>query len=192
MKLWIKRIFQILGVLALIGILYAAFTPLPFDPELPKEKWGAGASSVLPAHSGLQREFPALNGDTSPEKTELGRMLFFDPILSKAQDTSCATCHNPSLGFSDGLQTAKNLSRNSISLWNVGYETDVFWDGRATSLEEQMLMPLLEATEMAGSPEEIESRLKAIPAYVSLFDNAFGSGAGFCHDGKCTIRDCIL
>ena len=103
-------------------------------------------------------------------------MLFFDPILSKAQDTSCATCHNPSLGFSDGLQTAKNLSRNSISLWNVGYETDVFWDGRATSLEEQMLVPLLEATEMAGSPEEIESRLRAIPAYVSLFDAAFGSG----------------
>ena len=177
MKLWIKRIFQILGVLALIGILYAAFAPLPFDPELPQEKWGAGASSVLPAHSGLQREFPALNGDTSPEKTELGRILFFDPILSKAQDTSCATCHNPSLGFSDGLQTARNLSRNSISLWNVGYETDVFWDGRATSLEEQMLVPLLEATEMAGSPEEIESRLKAIPAYVSLFDNAFGNGA---------------
>ena len=176
MKLWIKRIFQILVVLALIGIIYAAFTPLPFDPLLPQEKWGAGASSVLPAHSGLQREFPALNGDTSPEKTELGRMLFFDPILSKAQDTSCATCHNPSLGFSDGLQTAKNLSRNSISLWNVGYETDVFWDGRATSLEEQMLVPLLEATEMAGSPEEIESRLKAIPAYVSLFDTAFGSG----------------
>jgi cytochrome c peroxidase len=177
MKFWIKRLLQILGVLALIGILYAAFTPLPFDPELPKEKWGAGASSVLPAHSGLQREFPALNGDTSPEKAELGRMLFFDPILSKAQDTSCATCHNPSLGFSDGLQTAKNLSRNSISLWNVGYETDVFWDGRATSLEEQMLIPLLEATEMAGSPEEIESRLKAIPAYVSLFDNAFGRRA---------------
>ena len=176
MKLWIKRIFQILGVLALIGIIYAAFTPLPFDPLLPQEKWGAGASSVLPAHSGLQREFPALNGDTSPEKTELGRMLFFDPILSKAQDTSCATCHNPSLGFSDGLQTAKNLSRNSISLWNVGYETDVFWDGRATSLEEQMLVPLLEATEMAGSPEEIESRLRAMPAYVSLFDTAFGSG----------------
>ncbi len=177
MKLWIKRIFQIFGVLVLSGILYAAFAPLPFDPELPKEKWGAGASSVLPAHSGLQREFPELNGETSPEKAELGRMLFFDPILSKAQDTSCATCHNPSLGFSDGLQTAKNLSRNSISLWNVGYETDVFWDGRATSLEEQMLVPLLESTEMAGSPEEIESRLKAIPAYVSLFEDAFASGA---------------
>jgi parallel beta-helix repeat protein len=166
-----------LGVLALIGILYAALTPLPFDPELPKEKWGAGASSVLPAHSGLQREFPALNGETSPEKAALGRMLFFDPILSKSQDTSCATCHNPSLGFSDGLQTAKGLSRNSISLWNVGYETDFFWDGRVASLEEQMLAPLLGSTEMAGSPEEIESRLKAIPAYVSLFDSAFGSGA---------------
>ena len=49
-------------MLALIGILYAAFTPLPFDPVLPEEKWGAGASSVLPAYSGLQREFPTLKG----------------------------------------------------------------------------------------------------------------------------------
>ncbi|MCI0552254.1 MAG: hypothetical protein L0287_14985, partial [Anaerolineae bacterium] len=62
MKLWIKRILIILGVIALVGILYVAFAPLPYDPVLPEEKWGAGASSVLPAHSGLQREFPALNG----------------------------------------------------------------------------------------------------------------------------------
>jgi cytochrome c peroxidase len=177
MKIWIKRIIIILGVIALIGLLYAAFAPLPYDPVLPQENWGAGASSVLPAHSGLQREFPALNGETSPEKAELGRILFFDPILSKGQDMSCATCHNPSLGFSNGLQTPTGLQRNSISLWNVGYETDLFWDGRVASLEEQMLVPLLESNEMAGSADEIESRLKAIPAYVSLFDAAFSGGA---------------
>src|SRR5215204_6499400 len=114
MKIWIKRILLILGVLAIIGIFYAAFAPLPYDEVLPKEKWGAGASSVLPAYSGLQREFPALNGDTSPEKAELGHLLFFDPVLSQNQNMSCATCHNPSLGFSDGLQTAKGLDGNAL------------------------------------------------------------------------------
>ena len=133
MKFWMKRILLGLAVIALIGILYAAFAPLPYDPVLPEEKWGAGASSVLPAHSGLQREFPPLNGQTSLEKTELGRMLFFDPILSKGQDMSCATCHNPSLGFSDGLQTAQGLDGNSLqlnsmSLWNAGFATRLFWD----------------------------------------------------------------
>ena len=188
MKNWIKRIastklsagLQTLGVLALIGILYAAFAPLPYDEVLPEEKWGAGASSVLPAYSGLQREFPALNGETSPEKAELGRLLFFDPILSKNQDMSCATCHNPSLGFSDGLPTAKGsddnpLPRNSISLWNAGYETSLFWDGRAPTLEEQMSVPLHADNEMAGSDQEILSRLTALPAYVDIFDKAYGA-----------------
>jgi len=182
MKNWIKRILQGVGVLALLGILYAAFTPLPMGERLPEDKWGAGASSVLPAYSGLQREFPAVNGETSPEAAELGRMLFFDPILSKDQDMSCATCHNPSLGFSDGLQTAMGsddnpLPRNTISLWNVGYESNFFWDGRAATLEEQMSVPLHASNEMAGSDEETVSRLKAIPAYVDLFDKAYGAGA---------------
>jgi len=52
MKIWIKRILRSLGVLALLGIFYTAFAPLPYDPVLPKDKWGAGASSVLPAYSG--------------------------------------------------------------------------------------------------------------------------------------------
>jgi parallel beta-helix repeat protein len=180
MKRWIKRILLSLGLLALLGILYAAFAPLPFD-ELPaQENWGAGASSVLPAYSGLQREFPALNGETTPEKAELGRLLFFDPILSKNQDMSCATCHNPSLGFSDGLQTAKGsdgtfLPRNAPTLWNVGYSTKFFWDGRAESLEEQMSVPLHAENEMAADDGEIVARLKAIPEYAQLFEAAYGN-----------------
>ena len=177
MKIWIKRILQGLGVVALLGILYAAFAPLPYDEVLPEDKWGAGASSVLPAYSGLQREFPVINGETSPEKAELGRMLFFDPVLSKNQDLSCATCHNPSLGFSDGLQTAMNLQRNSMSLWNVVYNTNFFWDGRESTLESQVLVPLHASNEMAASDEETVSRLKEIPAYVDLFNSAFGGGA---------------
>ena len=177
MKIWIKRILQGLSVLAIIGILYAAFAPLPYEERLPEDKWGAGASSVLPAYSGLQREFPAVNGETSPETAELGRMLFFDPVLSKNQDLSCATCHNPSLGFSDGLQTAMNLQRNSMSLWNAAYGTNFFWDGREPTLEAQLLVPLHASNEMAASDDETVSRLKEIPAYVYLFDSAFGGGA---------------
>jgi len=177
MKIWIKRILQGLGILALLGILYAAFAPLPIEERLPEDKWGAGASSVLPAYSGLQREFPAVNGETSPEAAELGRILFFDPVLSKDQDMSCATCHNPSLGFSDGMQTATNLERNSLSLWNVAYGTNFFWDGREPTLESQLLVPLHASNEMAASDEETVSRLKAIPAYVDLFDAAYSGGA---------------
>jgi len=176
MKSTIKRIFQGVGLLVLFGIIYAAFAPLSYDDVLPEDQWGAGASSVLPAYSGLQREFPPLNGDTSPNRAELGRMLFFDPILSKGQDLSCATCHNPSLGFSDGLQTPRNLERNTLSLWNVGYQTNFFWDGRESSLETQMLVPLHAQDEMAASDEETVSRLKNIPAYVDLFDKAYSGG----------------
>ena len=177
MKIWIKRILLSLGLLALLGIFYAAFAPLPYDPILPKEKWGAGASSVLPAYSGLQREFPALNGETTPEKAELGRMLFFDPVLSKNQDLACATCHNPSLGFSNGMQVATGLQRNVMSLWNAGYETNFFWDGREFTLESQLLVPLHASNEMSASDEETVSRLKEIPAYVDLFNKAYSGEA---------------
>ena len=176
MKLWTKRIGLTLGLLLLLGILYAAFKPLPYDVLPPLEKWGAGASSVLPAYSGLQREFPALSGVTTPEQAELGRLLFFDPVLSKNKDLACASCHNPSLGFSDGKQTSQNLQRNSLSLWNVGYATKLFWDGRKASLEEQMQVPLFNEKEMANTPEQLVKDLQAIPEYVTLFDKAFGGG----------------
>ncbi|HET7145498.1 MAG TPA: cytochrome-c peroxidase, partial [Anaerolineales bacterium] len=184
MKIWMKRIFSTLGILLLAGILSAAFVPIPQDEVLPPEKWGAGSSSVEPAYSGLQRDFPEGNetaeNPTTPEKVELGRILFFDPILSQNNDMSCATCHNPDLGFGDGMQQAlgadgKNLQRNAMSLWNVAYNTNFFWDGRVATLEEQTNTPITSADEMAGSPSEIESELKAIPAYASLFEKAYGS-----------------
>lgn len=182
MKTWIKRILLALGAIALFGIVYAAFAPLPFDKLPSRDKWGAGASGVLPAYSGLQREFPPLNGDVTPDKTQLGRLLFFDPILSKNQDISCATCHNPSLGFSDGLQTAQGsngerLARNTPTLWNAGYESKLFWDGRADSLEAQMSVPLHAENEMAGDSVETVARLSAIPEYAQLFEKAFGKDA---------------
>jgi len=184
MKVWIKRISLTLGVLLVALVLYAAFAPLPYDDVLPEEKWGAGSSSVEPAWSGLQREFPAVNEtDANPsnaDKAELGRLLFFDPVLSQNNDMSCASCHHPDLGFTDGKRQAIGdngtvLLRSSMSLWNVAYNTNFFWDGRASTLEEQTDTPLTNKDEMASTPESIEKKLQDIPEYVDLFEKAFGS-----------------
>jgi parallel beta-helix repeat protein len=194
MKTWRPRILLALGGAVLLAALWAAFWPLPTSPALPPEKWGAGAASVAPAYSGLKRAFPAINAAdvSTPEKIALGRLLFYDPILSQNQDLSCAHCHHPDLGFADGLPVAQGagatgaghtrtggirLTRATLSLWNVAYDSVLFWDGRATSLEEQMVTPLTHADEMNISTGEIETRLKALPAYAPLFEQAYGANA---------------
>ena len=89
----------------------------------------------------------------SEEKEELGKMLYFDPRLSGSNWISCATCHNPGLGWSDGLPRAighgqKELGRHSPTVINSGYFELQFWDGRAKTLEEQALGPIQAAGEM--------------------------------------------
>ena len=193
---WLKRVLLVLvGALVLLAIV-AAVVPVPTDALPPPEDYGAGASSVEPSFSGLQREFPSLNepadNPTTPDKAELGRLLFFDPILSADDDISCATCHHPDYGFADGLPRAIGaggsgvgpersdgvaLKRNTPSLWNVGYTRALFWDGRAQSLEEQSRAPLTHVDEMAADdPDVIVAEVRAIPEYADLFDKAFGGG----------------
>ena len=78
----------------------------------------------------------------------LGRKLFFDPILSRDRSVSCATCHDPAQGFADDQPFSvgvggKRTERNSPTLFNRGFGASFMWDGRAKSLEEQVLMPCL-------------------------------------------------
>jgi cytochrome c peroxidase len=87
------------------------------------------------------------------EKIELGRRLFFDPRLSRDGSVACATCHDPSRAFSDGRPTAVGVfgrqgRRNAPAIVNRGYGRLFFWDGRAASLEEQVLMPIQDRNEM--------------------------------------------
>ena len=93
--------------------------------------------------------------DEEPETAlvELGKVLFFDPRLSHGRNRSCASCHNPDLGFGDGIRfstgtTGERLERNSPPLYNLAWNVVFFWDGRATTLEEQVLGPLSAHTEM--------------------------------------------
>ncbi len=179
---WIVRIVTVVVGLLAILILVTGFVPGVADPVV-GDNHGAGASSVDPAYSGLQREFPPLNEPadnlTTDAKVELGRLLFFDPILSENDDIACATCHHPDLGFADGLEvgvgtTGVPLTRHTPALWNAGYVNSLFWDGRVDSLETQVVFPLTHPDEMGVSDTDgLVAELVAIPEYESLFYNAF-------------------
>jgi len=127
---------------------------------------------------GLQTSLPDHRGGFSPQEMDLGRYLFFDPLLSKNKDMSCASCHQPDKGFSDGLAQSigaegKALTRSAPTLWNVGFLNTLFWDGRATSLEEQALGPLFDDKEMANTPKQLLSDLRGNKNYRQLFKQAF-------------------
>ncbi len=127
---------------------------------------------------GLKSALPEIRDGFSPQQIDLGRYLFFDPILSGDGTISCGSCHDPNKGFSDGrarsLGINQNvLSRSAPSLWNVAFLQKFFWDGRAKSLEEQMAGPLYSKEEMGNTPENLVATLNGIPAYSQLFEQAF-------------------
>jgi len=105
-------------------------------------------------------------------------MLFFDPRLSGSQWISCASCHNPALGWSDGLPTAigvgmKKLPRRTPTILNVAYNTVFMWDGRAASLEDQAVGPIKNKDEMDQDMEILVERLVVIPGYAAAFERAY-------------------
>lgn len=127
---------------------------------------------------GLKTALPKVRDGFSPQQIDLGRYLFFDPVLSADGTVSCATCHNPELGFSDakdrgvGILHTK-LKRSSPSLWNVAYLNKFFWDARATTLEDQLQGPLFAKDEMGTTPEKLIETLNNIENYKQLFAQAF-------------------
>jgi len=127
---------------------------------------------------GTQTSLPKHRGGFSPEQIDLGRYLFFDPLLSKDGSISCASCHQPDKGFSDDLDrsigiTGEKVARSAPTLWNVGFIDKFFWDVRATSLEEQAQGPLFDPNEMGNSPDNLLASLKGNAIYPKLFAQAF-------------------
>ena len=112
-------------------------------------------------------------------QVELGKLLFFDPVLSGNNQRACASCHKPELGFTDGLQkalefeTKNNLNRNTPTLLNVFYQKNFFHDGRSRQLVEQINEVLHNKQEMNTTIEEIILKLNQSEEYKALFKNAF-------------------
>src|ERR1043165_5989565 len=125
---------------------------------------------------------PADNPMTA-EKIWLGRKLFFDQRLSIDGSRSCYSCHLCEHGLSDGLPKAigaenKPLTRNSPTLWNIGYHKEFYWDGRSDSLEAQAMAAWKGANMGAGDRTgEIVAKINAMPDYKALFQKAFQSEA---------------
>ena len=99
----------------------------------------------------------------TPESIALGRSLFQDPRLSRNGSIACATCHIPKLGFSDSRPTAVGIDgrrglRKVQTLIGRGFGKEFFWDGRATTLEQQVLMPIRNPNEMDLEPELAAAR----------------------------------
>ena len=150
------------------------------------------------------------NNPITNEKIELGRTLFFDPILSGNRDVACATCHHPDFGYADGRDLSSGINgvgggparqggavirRNAPTIINTAFNginenriydpvnAPMFWDNRASGLEEQALLPIQDHDEMRGDQIAAEDilnvviqRLKDITEYRNLFANALGDG----------------
>ena len=122
-------------------------------------------------------EWPSDNAFTQ-ERWELGKKLFFDPILSKDSSISCASCHLPSLAFSDDQPTSTGAfnrpgTRNAPTLGNVAYQPYYLREGSVPTLEMQVLVPIQEQNEFAHNIVDIAEELKAIKTYVDLSKSAY-------------------
>jgi cytochrome c peroxidase len=158
---------------ARVGMLLAR------DSETKVKLAGRSADRALLARYTRPRGLPAPSDNAiTPERVELGQMLFFDPRLSGSRFLSCGSCHNPGLSWSDGnaLGTGhemKMLGRRTPTILNLAWASTLFWDGRAATLEEQALGPIQAAGEMNLPLEALEGRLKEITAYRAHFNAAY-------------------
>ena len=168
---------------------------------------------------------PAVTPAASTAVEELGRLLFWDPLLSGGRDVACATCHHPDFAYADGRDLSLGagavglgparvdmsggripvVKRNSPTILNTAFNglddrrrrrgsdrttasvdparAPMFWDSRVRSLETQALEPLKALEEMRGTTyaeadavDVVVERLRAVPEYVTRFEDAFGAG----------------
>ncbi len=120
------------------------------------------------------------NNKLTPERIELGKLLYFDTRLSSSGEVSCATCHHPKRGWTDEKPTAKAVGvegrvgpRNSPVVLNTAYQNRQFWDGRVRTLEQQALGPIEADVEMNMPLDVLLPKLRNIKGYVDLFEKAY-------------------
>jgi cytochrome c peroxidase len=161
---------SVLGLL----VLFAACSKAPEPPQ---------QASIDKSKLELFAPLPnALASDANPiteEKIALGRMLFYEPRLSKSQKIACNNCHKLNNYGVDGEPTSdghkgQKGTRNSPTVYNAAGHTAQFWDGRAADVEEQAKGPVMNPVEMAmGSEKDVLAVLKSMPEYLDAFKKAF-------------------
>jgi cytochrome c peroxidase len=152
-------------------------------PNLPSNPFDYAVA--FPQHIALalpQQDNTPSNNPITNDGATLGRVLFYDKNLSKNNTISCASCHKQDLSFSDNA--AKSLGfnggstkRHSMPILNLRFYRSgkMFWDERANSLEDQVLMPIQDSTEMGMTLPQLITKISALSYYPSLFQKAFGT-----------------
>jgi cytochrome c peroxidase len=143
------------------GVVAFALSALALLPSIGR----VTAASIEPKHG-------------SPAEIALGNDLFFEPRLSSTDTVSCSTCHRPETGFADGQRFSVGvagtpLKRHTPHLYNLAWSRVFFWDGRASSLEEQALAPIRNAEEMGLPGDTAAVKLRAIPHYAATFHEVY-------------------
>ena len=118
------------------------------------------------------------NNPATPQKVELGKMLYFETRLSASHVISCNSCHVVGMGGVDALETSvghrwQRGGRNAPTVLNAVFNTAQFWDGRAKDLQQQAGGPIVNPVEMAATSGHAIEQLKAIPGYVDAFGKAY-------------------
>ena len=158
------------------GFSQKATVPPVVPKDLPSKytphRFAMAGTFPMPA---LPRDNPLIE-----ERIALGRRLFQETALSADRSISCASCHAAASGFSDSRRFSPGVrgqlgTRQSMALINLAWKREFFWDGRARSLRDQVLIPIQDPTEMAETLESVVSKLSGMPEYPALFEKAFGT-----------------
>jgi len=150
------------------------------DQNAPTEIWDPTPYELTIPEGFPDMPIPADNPMTK-EGVDLGRRLFYDPILSADNSQACASCHAPEFSFTDsGRRFSEGINgfegtRNAMAVINAGWLPSLFWDGRRESLEDQALEPVPNPIEMHQSWTEAAAKLNADNNYPDLFFKAFGT-----------------
>jgi cytochrome c peroxidase len=157
-----------------LPLALAIVVPLAAAEKTPKS---AGVETPL----GLLPVVWPRDNPYTPAKAELGKLLYFDVRLSADDSVSCASCHKPKFAFTDAAPNSEGIhaqhgNRSAPTVINRAYGFAQFWDGRASSLEEQAKGPMANPIEMGNTLDAVVTRLNSIPGYKPLFEKAFGPG----------------
>jgi cytochrome c peroxidase len=162
------RVRDVLALCLTLALAAEAWAQDPWPKGLPRDLWEILVPETNPV---------------TPEKVALGRKLYFDKRLSKDGTVSCATCHDPAKGFSDGKRVSEGVggqkgTRNAPTVMNAVFFELQFWDGRAASLEEQAKGPMTNPVEMGmASHDDVVKVVRAQPEYDTAFKSVFGREA---------------
>lgn len=165
-------------VLVLIALAACSAKPAP-DPALAETPKATVDKASLAVFAPLPASVPGESGRVTEEAVTLGRMLYYEPRLSKSQAISCNSCHDLANYGADGQPTSdghkgQKGDRNSPTVFNAAGHFSQFWDGRAPDVEEQAKGPVLNPVEMAMPAEaNVVAVLESMPEYVDLFRKAF-------------------